>query len=200
MDGLGTPTNCPQFMSDQYPAELAKYHRVTSIVQFSGLSPFPDMPAERKQFYMDRGTQNHLAWQMVEEGTADGYEFDPAVLPYLPAHARFLKETGFRALPGGIEMRVKNDELRYKGTLDRLGTIQNRVVLIDYKTTKPTAGASLQTALYLLALPGYKFREVERYAVGFGKDSKYTMSPKYPDSDESDAYYWADKYLKEVSK
>lgn len=185
---------------DPYPAEWKHLARVTSIVEFSGLSPFQPMSEERKAYYMERGTQNHLAWQMVEEGTADGYDFDDAVKPYLAGHARFLKDTGFRALPGGIELKIKHDELMYKGTLDRLGTIQNRVVLIDYKTSKPTAGASLQTALYLLALPGYKFREVERYAVGFTKDGKYIMSQKYPDSDEQDAYFWADKYRKEVVK
>lgn len=179
---------------DPYPVEWAHLTRVTDIVKFSGLSDFSGIPERDRTYYFDRGTENHRAWQMAEEGIAGGFDFDPEVAQYMEAHANFLRDTGFRALPGGIEMRVKSDELGIKGTLDRLGTIQNRVVLIDYKTTAPNAGTGLQTALYLLCLSGYKFHEVERYGVGFAKKGKYTFSKQYPLSDENDARFYANKF------
>ena len=180
--------------SDPYNAEWAHLTRVTDIVKFSGLSDFSGIPERDRDYYFDRGTANHQAWQMVEEGTAGGFDFDPEVTQYMEAHANFLRDTGFRALPGGIEMRVHSEDLGIKGTLDRIGTIQGRVILCDYKTTKPTAGTALQTALYLLCLPGYRFAEVERYGVGFAKGGKYTMSSKYSLSDENDARYWCAKF------
>ena len=187
------------FMNDPYPKEWAKLARTTDIVKFAYPEAFAGMPERNRQFYFDRGSANHLAWQMVEEGTADGYDFDPEVTPYLAAHANFLRDSGFRALPGGIEMRLHSVELGVKGTLDRLGTIQNRVVLLDYKTTKALEKpVALQTSIYLLMIPGYKFSDVERRGVGFAKGGKYSMTNRFPDSDENDARYWIQKYRKEV--
>lgn len=181
-----------------YEKQGKKFARVTSIVRFAYPDEYRAIPEADREYYFDRGRNTHLLWQMVEEGTADGYEFDPTVELYRPAHARFLKETGFRALPGGIEMRVFNDDLSYAGTLDRIGTIGNRVILADYKTTTVNEKcAALQTALYLLAIPGYKFSEVERYGVAFRKDGTYRMTRRFPDTDENDARYYAAQYRKE---
>lgn len=180
--------------SKTYTIAGKKYARVTSIVQFSGLSTFPEMSEERRQYYFKRGTENHRRWEMVEMGTADGFDFDPVTDPYAPGHLKFLRDTGFKALPDGIEVRVKHDELCYAGRVDRIGIIQGRIVLIDYKTSTVGAGTSLQTALYLLAIPGYKFEEVERYGIAFTKDGDYKMSEKYPLSDKQDAIYYARKY------
>lgn len=185
--------------TDPYPAEWKHLARVTSIVTAAGLADFSGIPEKDREYYFERGSQNHLLWQMVEEGTADKYDFDPAVQLFRAGHARFLRETGFRALPGGIEMRIKNDELGYKGTLDRLGTIQNRVVLLDFKTSLVCDEATrIQTALYLLAIPGYRFNEIERYGVAIRNDGTYRMSNRYPDHDENDAIFYATKYAKEA--
>lgn len=181
-----------------YPKAWAHLARVTDIVKFAYPEAFAGIPERSKEYYFERGRQNHLAWEMAERGTANDYEFDAEVELYREAHANFLRDTGFRALPGGIEMRVRSEELGVKGTLDRLGTIQSRVVLADYKTTKALEKpVALQTAIYLLCIPGYKFSEVERYGVGFGKGGKYSMTKRFPDSDENDARYWIEKYHKE---
>lgn len=181
--------------TDPYPAEWAQLPRVTDIVRFAYPDAFAGIPERDKAYYFERGSANHLLWSMMADGTADAYDFDPEVQKYRPGYEKFLKDTGFKPLPGGIECRVKNEELGYKGTYDLLGTVGNRVWLIDLKTTKaepkPTA---LQTALYLLALPGYKFSEVERYGIGIRNDGKYAMTPRFPDSDENDAIYWAQKF------
>ena len=187
--------NQTEIKSDPYPDEWKHLARVTDIVKFAYPEAFAGIPERDKEYYFARGSANHSAWQMAEEGTADGYEFDPEVELYREAHLNFLRDTGFRALLGGIEMRVHSEELGIKGTLDRLGAIQSRVILADYKTTKAMEKpVALQTGLYLLCLPGYKFNEVERYGVGFAKGGKYSMTKRFPDSDENDARYWAKKY------
>jgi hypothetical protein len=181
--------------ADHYEKAGKKYARVTSIVRFAYPDAFDGIPEGDREFYFQRGTENHRAWQMVEEGTADGYEFDSRVQAYLPAHAKFLKDTGFRALPGGIEVRVFNEAFGYAGTVDRIGTVGNRIWLLDYKTTQvKDKCAALQTALYLLATQ-YRFPEVERYGVAFRKDGTYRMTIRFPDSDKNDAVYYAKKFM-----
>lgn len=168
---------------------------VTEICKFAYPDAYGEIPEKDKAFYFSRGTGVHKLCEDVENGVDGQFTYDPEVEKYRAGHARFLSETGFKALPGGIEMRVKNLELGYAGCVDRLGTIGNRIILLDFKTSqvrdKPTA---LQLALYLLAIPGYKFNEVERYGVAIKRDGSYKMSMKYPDSDEQDAVYYATKF------
>jgi hypothetical protein len=205
VDALGMALNGPQFMNDtvtadSYIIEGKRFARVTAIVRFAFPDAFAAIPEKSKQFYFDRGTGNHKLWADVEEGIDGGFDYDPECEKYRAGHAKWLRDTGYKPLPGGIEMRVVNKDLGYAGTLDGIGTVGSRVWLVDKKTTcvavEPTA---LQTALYLLAIPGYKFGEVERYGVGIRKEGDYRMSPRFPDTDENLARYWAQKY-QEASK
>ncbi len=191
-DAQGSPTGTISMDTadaDTYTIAGKTYARVTAVLKARGLINFYDIPEADRQFYMDRGTANHKLWQDIEEGVDGGFDYDKRVEAYRSAHAKFLRETGFKALPGGIEMRVKSDELGVAGTLDRIGTIQNRVVLIDYKTSAVHPATALQTALYLLCLPGYRFGEIERYGVAFKADGTYSMSLKYPFSDKAEAIW-----------
>jgi len=120
-----------------YEKEGKQYARVTSIVKMAYPDAFDHIPESKREYYFERGTQNHKLWEMVEMGKDKDYDFDPAVEKYRKGHARFLAETGFKALPGGIEKRVYNDDLGYAGTVDRIGTVGTRVFLIDLKTNEP---------------------------------------------------------------
>lgn len=187
------PTHTYTFGSKRLPS-------VTEIVKFAYPDAFAGIPEKSKEYYFERGRQNHKLWEMIELGTADGFDFDPGVEKYRPGHAKFLRDTGFKALPGGIEMRVKNEELGLAGTLDRLGTVRDRVWLVDLKTTKAVDKVvALQTALYALMLPGYRFAELERYGVGIKNNGTYQMTQRFPDTDENDARYWIAKF-KEANK
>jgi len=116
-----------------YTIKGKRYARVTAILAHCGLTDFGKIPAHMREWVMERGKQNHLAWQYIEEGKGAQYDFDPEVQKYLPAHARFLRDTGFKALPDGIEKQVHSDSLRVAGTLDRIGMMQGKLVLMDYK-------------------------------------------------------------------
>ena len=171
------------------------YARVTTILNAVGLTDFSSIPERDRQFYMDRGTANHLAWEMQELGTADDFIFDPVVEEFRPAHKKFLEETGFKALPGGIEMVVSNDTLRIKGRLDRFGMMNGRKCVIDFKTNSLRPEVAIQTALYTLCLPDHFF-EIDRYAVAFTKTGKYLLlkCPERKDKDIALAavtlYWW----------
>lgn len=191
-----------QFDADTHTYKVGdrKLHSVTAICKFAYPDAYAEIPEAMKAFYFSRGTAVHRLCEDVENGVDGQFTYDEEAEKYRAGHAKWLRDTGFKALPGGIEMRVKNLDLGYAGTVDRLGTVGQRIWLADLKTStvrdQPTA---LQLALYLLAIPGYKFGEVERYGVAIKKDGTYQMSRRYPDSDEAEAVYWASKYLKEVA-
>lgn len=197
-DAQGSPTGTismkepsVEVNEDRYIINEREYARVSSVVRHAGLSDFSKIPARDRQWYLDRGAGNHRLFEDVELGRDHKFDYDPEIERYRPGHARFLRETGFNALPGGIERLVWSDEYGIAGRLDRLGTIQNRVVLLDYKSSvlppaaKPglPTPTAIQSAIYLLLIPGFKFSEVERYGVAIKAGGGYSMSTKYPFSD-----------------
>ena len=201
-----------QFQMDEktptyYPINGERYLRVTDFLRRRGLVNFDAIPEGDRQFYMDRGTANHELWQRVEEGTDAQYEFDPRVEKYRAAHALFLRETGFRAVSGGIEKRVNSrwsdfvsgsaisEFVGIAGTVDRIGTIGTNLVLIDYKTTQVPPSCAMQTALYAMMTP-YKFSDIYRYGVAFRSNGTYSMTTRYQSSDYDAARWHIAQYLK----
>lgn len=181
-----------------YTIKGRRYIRVTELLRARGLVDFSKIPKRMRSYYMARGTGSHKLWEDVERGIDDQYDYDPVVETYRAGHTRFLAETGFKAIPGGIEKRVHSDELRIAGTIDRLGTIQGKLVLLDYKTSKVYPSTAIQCALYLLCLPEYQFHEVKRYGVAMMKDGKYKMSKEYPLSDKDLSLWHVSEYWKEA--
>ncbi len=184
-----------------------KFVRVTTFLERVGVSDFSKIPD--REFYMARGKANHELFEHVERGIDSEHTYDPRVEVYRGGHARFLKETGFKALPGGIELFVSatwkdlgfahaGEEVGIAGTMDRIGTIQDRILLPDFKTSSVPKSTAMQTALYLLMLFGYKFHEVERRGVAFLNNGTYKMTDKYPYTDKADALGLIGKYLKET--
>jgi hypothetical protein len=103
--------------------------------------------------------------------------------PYFDAWRRFRDECRFE--PILIEYRVTSGELgerlRYAGTLDEWGLLQEYPALIDWKTSlvlnTPAVGA--QTAAYLKALVNMKSVGAalsdRRFALKLGKDGRYKL-------------------------
>lgn len=198
--------------SDHYIIGGKKYARVSTILRARDLIDFSGIPEKDRDFYLSRGTEVHRMMQHIEEGNADKFDYDPRVQLYRTGHARFIRETGFKALPGGIEVRVKatwkdlglykgdRDDDGVAGRIDRLGTIQNRVILADYKTSSVPDWCRIQTAIYAILLsPGYKFSEMERYGVAIKNDGTYQFSEKYPYSDRDEAMHHIREYRKSKS-
>lgn len=179
----------------KYSVGRKGYVSVTTILKETRLTDFSKIPEKDRIYYMNRGTQNHKLWEMVELGTADQYEFDSVVEQYRAAHAKFLSDTGFKAFPDGIEKIVSNDTYRIAGKLDRFGIMNGRHVVIDYKTSSIYPETAIQTALYAICLD-IPFFEIDRYGVAFKNDGKYKLE-KFPDRKDRDVaiaaitlYHW----------
>ncbi len=194
--------------------------RVTALLQRTGHSDFSGIP--NKDFYMAQGSEKHLMFEHIEKGVDHEYNYDPRVEAFRPAHANFIRDTGFQAIRGGIEKPVRAtwkelgfnpghnvEEAGICGTLDRLGNIQGHLALIDFKGSTIPKSTPAQTALYLmlwlLKSPGHHtFRSVSRFGVAFKADgvlgkigSGYSMSQAYPHSDKHLALDLISQYLKE---
>lgn len=191
------------------------YVRVSRLLEDTGASDFSAIPAKDREFFLARGTARHEFFEHVEQGVDHLHTYDPRIEAYRAGHARFLKETGFRAFHFGIEKRVYRtwEELGFfprnyppfreagaAGRMDRFGTCGSRVVLWDYKGHDIPKSTAAQTAAYSLLFPQYKFEEVERYGVAILPNGTYKMSPRYPNSDRTEVEKLIHKYLKGDTK
>lgn len=189
-----------------------KFARVSRAVALSGLSDFSGIRDKDREYYFERGRQNHRLFELVARGEAEGYTFDPEIEKYRAGHAAFLRDTGFRPLPGGIEKTVyakwevfgvDGEGTGYEGiagTMDVFGTVGNRLWLPDYKTGSVSGGTGIQTGFYAAMLHGYTFEEIERFGVAILPNGKYKMTPRYPHTDKNDAFYCAAQLAKKLKE
>lgn len=79
----------------------------------------------------DRGTRVHKACEILDKyGKVDVSE---DIVPYIQAYIKFRKE--HTAVWDKIEHALYHPELSFAGTLDRLGTLDGKRVILDIKST-----------------------------------------------------------------
>lgn len=120
------------------------------------------------------GTAVHKATELDDHKDLDEETVDEAVLPYLLAWRSFRGDSGF--MPVAIEERIFCKRHFYAGTLDRIGWLNGKRVLIDIKTGILTAAAGPQLAAYQEAKNHRTKDKVEkRYAVQLKGDGTYSL-------------------------
>jgi hypothetical protein len=150
-----------------------EYVRVSDVLREFGLTD--------ARFYDDdsrtRGHAVHLAIKLIEKGTLDEESLDPIIVPWVEGYRKFKREVPFKAQY--FEQPVCNRLWRFAGTLDLMGTIADKPVLIDAKTGAAQKSAALQTGAYAacVEIPGIK-----RYALELG-DGDYNLVPHTGETD-----------------
>lgn len=172
--------------ADTHTVNGRKMARVTSILKATGISDFSEldkMPKAKRDYYMARGSGFHRLTEDIDNGIDSQFEYDPEVELYRPAYMKFLADTGFKPIEGGIEMAVSNEALGFAGRLDRLGRFPSMLRpdlwVCDYKLTSSRPGTAIQTAFYAMGLPkeiAPVFGDVGRCSVAFQKEGKYKMT------------------------
>jgi ATP-dependent exoDNAse (exonuclease V) beta subunit len=196
--------------STHYEIKSKPYLRVSRLLELTGESDFSSIPLRDKNWLMERGTARHEMFEHIERGIDGQHTYDARIEEYRPGHAKFLRETGFEAIKGGIEKGVSATwedlgfsqrnypefkEAGLAGRLDRLGMMQGRMALCDYKGHSIPPSTAAQTALYLMMMPQYLFCSVDRYGIAVLPNGKYLMSLRYPDSDRARVLALISKYL-----
>jgi len=124
----------------------------------------------------ERGRLVHQAVHYVNEAALDWDSVDPRIEGYVRAHERFLKESGLEVI--AAELRVAHPLYFFGGTLDLIGWLNGRLMLIDDKTGHPQAWASLQTAGYALCIDE---KNIDRRTLWLQEDGRYMLSSAYRD-------------------
>lgn len=105
---------------------------VSEVLRFASRELYGSTSVQALEIAADRGTRVHAATEALDRnGTAD---IDPDIEPYVRAYAQFLKQNKVKW--DMIEAQIIGKNREYAGTLDRLGLVNGKEVLMDIKTTK----------------------------------------------------------------
>jgi hypothetical protein len=164
---------------------------VTGVLKFGGLVNFDHIPPGYAAAARYRGTVVHRAIHLYNEHDldVDAFRADfPQYAGYLDAWLDFCVKRRFEPLVS--EHRVVSRRHRVCGTLDALGLLDHRAVLLDFKTGKADdVAADLQTAAYLLLALESSLEDetlqtfftdhpvVRRYAVQLRKNGTFVVEP-----------------------
>lgn len=153
---------------------------VSEIIRFISREVYGDVSQYVLDNAADRGTRVHKATQMLD--VVHDVECDEDIVPYVQAYVQFLRD--HKPEWRFIEKSMYHPEKMYGMTVDRVGKMDGRNVLIDIKTS-----SSLQTVLVTAQLTLYKmgleanYVDIEEcYALRLCKDGKYVL--KKIDTDE----------------
>lgn len=151
-----------------------------------------------------RGTEVHRACELYDQGALneDGMHLW-AWIEYFNAYKRFRAETGF--VPEVNEQRIYHPQLKYAGSLDLRGLLNDRPSIIDIKTTASLSPAiGVQLAGYeqgVVSEADYKGeKKYQRFALQLRPDGTYRLQPYTDQTDWSvfvgllNAYNWKRKH------
>lgn len=153
-----------------YTLDGAVVPSVTDVLKEAGLLDNTWSNEEARE----RGTAVHEACLYFDQDDLDEESVAREYTGYVRAYAKFRAESGFA--PELMEYQVHCEKFRYAGTLDRVGLIGKRKVLVDLKTCNGAVPLSTrwQTAAYANCLP--HAATLERLAVALRADGSYQLT------------------------
>ena len=165
--------------SHTYTVDGQEVPSVSELTRFLTRELYNDAP----QYFLDqaakRGTSVHKATEALDKfGTV---EIDDEFAGFVKAYVSFLKEHDVSW--DNIEWPVcsKDNEMPYAGTIDRVGTLDGKIVILDIKTTANISG--LHKLCYTAQLNLYKLAVKEEkpveglWVLQLKKDGTYKLIP-----------------------
>lgn len=162
--------------SHKYTIDGEEVPSVSELTRFLTRELYNDAP----QYFMDqaakRGTSVHKATEAIDKfGTV---EIEDEYAGFVKAYVSFLKE--HEVSWGNIEWPVcnKENEMPYAGTIDRVGALDGKTVILDIKTTANISGLhklcyTAQLNLYRLAVKEKPVEEL--WVLQLKKDGTYKL-------------------------
>jgi len=146
--------------------------RVTEILRKIGIAKRYD---GIDPIYAEIGTASALAIKLDIEGQLDESSLDDLVKPRLDAFRKFRQETGYS--PRYCELSLVSDKHGYRGTLDHLGVLNGKCVLLDTKCSQvvqPETDLQLMGYYWLLWEQDYGSVQ-KRGALRLGRDGEWEL-------------------------
>lgn len=168
----------------EYRWDGQKVPSVTTVIK--PICDYSFVEAMKLEAACRRGTEVHKVCELYDLGTLDdtGIE-DWEHFNYFNAWRKFRDESGF--LPVMNEQKLYHKDLKYAGTLDRIGEVSGVMSVVDIKTTSVlTPAIGVQLAAYEQAVRempelGNGKGKMNRYAVQLRPDGTYRLQ-QYKDS------------------
>ena len=129
-----------------YRIDGLKIPSVTQIISDAGLTGI-DASDPAVQAAGQFGTAVHKMTELHDAGTLDVATVADELFPYLNAWEKFIYET--KAKLHESEMKLYHPVHLYAGTFDRTAFINDKLTLIDIKTSQKAPTAGIQTAAYM---------------------------------------------------
>lgn len=131
----------------KYTLDGEELPSVSQLTRFISREIYGDVGQFNLDRAAERGTSVHKATELLDKyGTA---EIDEDIAPYLQAYIAFRKE--HKCEWQKIEYATHHPDNLYAGTLDRVGTIDGKLVVLDIKTS-----STIQKPLYTAQLNLYR--------------------------------------------
>lgn len=131
----------------KYTLDGEELPSVSELTRFISREIYGDVGQFNLDRAADRGTAVHKATELLDKyGTV---EIDEDISPYLKAYIAFRKE--HKCEWQKIEYATHHPESLYAGTLDRVGTVDGKLVVLDIKTS-----STIQKPLYTAQLNLYR--------------------------------------------
>ncbi|MCJ7663059.1 MAG: PD-(D/E)XK nuclease family protein [Desulfobacterales bacterium] len=137
----------------------------TEIIAAAGLMDFCTAGEERMQL----GSYIHKAIALYDRDELDMDALDPAWRPYLEQWIRFRDETKFEPIQGEIPYYSKVYD--FAGTPDKVGMLNGRRVLLDFKSGSPARWHDVQLAAYERLLNENGLRVDRTFKLYLGPDN-----------------------------
>jgi hypothetical protein len=126
-------------------------------------------------FYLEFGKMVHRATACYDRGEYDDFTWDERIIPSVEAYVKFRSETDFE--PIHIELPLFHPTRIYAGTLDRIGTLNGRQVLIDLKTGAKARVDELQEVAYWELAIANNIPVQKLFDLYLHKNGKYNLEP-----------------------
>lgn len=131
----------------KYTLDGEELPSVSQLTRFISREIYGDVGQFNLDRAADRGTAVHKATELLDKyGTV---EIDEDISPYLKAYIAFRKE--HKCEWQKIEYATHHPDNLYAGTLDRVGTVDGKLAILDIKTS-----STIQKPLYTAQLNLYR--------------------------------------------
>jgi hypothetical protein len=155
----------------------------------------------------DLGTKVHMATEYYDAGILNEGTLDDELKPYFEGWKRFSNDMQFKSVEMP-EFKVYSSVHGYAGMIDRVGTINGKLAILDIKTTVVIyPSVAIQLAAYEKAYLDYtaqKLKNLKRVAIQLKKDGSYKLHEFKDPNDFNIFFYglqlknWRTKNLKEA--
>jgi hypothetical protein len=155
---------------------------VSEILRFLSREAYSDVNDAVLEAAARRGTAVHEACEQLD--LTGECEIEEEYKPYVLAYMRFLKDK--KPYWQAVEKAYYDPDLNYAGTVDRIGWIDDKLTLVDIKTT-----SSIYKPKFKAQLNGYKILAEnglldirELYILQLKNTGKYSLYPVAIDATE----------------